>query len=89
VERRRKPNGTLNQLLATTLEREARPLSNLKKGYVLVRRFRLGRLKFLFHADRIDHIAAVAKASCTDRSKSRWKQKPPSQKEEEASQIYP
>jgi hypothetical protein len=56
------------------LEREARPLSNLKKLNVFVRRFRLGRLKFLFHTDRIDQIAAVATVTGTDRSKSRWKQ---------------
>jgi len=35
----------------------------------------LGRLKFLFHSDRIDQIAAVAAVTGTDRSKSRWKQK--------------
>jgi hypothetical protein len=57
------------------LEREARPLSNLKKLNVLVRRFRLGRFKFLFHSDRIDQIAAVATVTGTDRSKSRWKTK--------------
>jgi hypothetical protein len=57
------------------LEREARPLSNLKKRNVLVRRFRLGCLKFLFQTDRIDQIAAVTTVTCTDRSKSRWKQK--------------
>jgi len=59
------------------LEREARPLSNLPKPPVGTtgagRRIRLGRLKFLFHSDRIDQIAAVTAVTGTDRSKSRWK----------------
>jgi len=70
TERRKTASGNTKPNL--TLEREVRPLSNLKKVNVLVRRFRLGRLKFLFHSDRIDQIAAVAAATCTDRSKSRW-----------------
>jgi hypothetical protein len=40
---------------------------------------------FLFQTDRIDHIAAAATAAGTDRSMSRWKTKPTSQTEEEAS----
>jgi len=39
-----------------------------------VRRLRLGAPKFLFHADRIDQIAAATAVACTDRSTSRWKQ---------------
>src|SRR5436305_9404980 len=38
------------------------------------RRLRLGAPKFLFHADRIDQIAAATAVACTDRSTSRWKQ---------------
>src|SRR5260370_7103190 len=40
-----------------------------------VRRLRLGALKFLFHPDRIDQIAAATAVASTDRSKSRWKNK--------------
>src|SRR2546425_6587395 len=38
------------------------------------RRLRLGAPKFLFHAERIDQIAAATAVACTDRSTSRWKQ---------------
>src|SRR6266704_3595229 len=38
------------------------------------RRLRLGAPKFLFHADRINQIAAATAVACTDRSTSRWKQ---------------
>src|SRR5439155_23613732 len=37
-------------------------------------RLRLGAPKFLFHADRINQIAAATAVACTDRSTSRWKQ---------------
>jgi hypothetical protein len=44
---------------------------------------------FLFHADRIDQIAAATAVASTDRSKSRWKNKTNEQTEEEALQGEP
>src|SRR5437762_3327163 len=49
------------------------------------RRLRLGAPKFLFHADRIDQIAAATAVACTDRSTSRWKQKPTSKRKRKRS----
>jgi hypothetical protein len=45
----------LNELTAA-LEREARPLPNLKKVTVLLRRLRLGRLHVPLPIDRIDQM---------------------------------
>src|SRR5439155_26554296 len=45
-----------------------------------------GAPKFLFHADRIDQIAASTAVACTDRSTSRWKQNQRVKKQEEAFQ---
>jgi len=59
---------------------------NLLKNTLRERRLRLDTAKFLFHADRIDQIAAATAVASTDRSTSRWKNKPTSKKEEEASQ---
>jgi hypothetical protein len=57
------------------LEREATPLSNLKKLNVLFDASDWAASSSSSMQDRIDQIAAVATVTCTDRSKSRWKQK--------------
>src|SRR5947199_8703350 len=79
---RGKHGRTYNQL--TLLEREARPLPNLKKVNVLVRRPRLGRPQVPLPPDRIDHIAARTTVRCTDRSQIHWKTQTNVPKEEEA-----
>jgi hypothetical protein len=48
----------------------------------------LGAPKFLFHADRIDQIAAATAVASTDRSTSRSPRRP-SKKEEKALQRKP
>jgi transposase len=58
TERNLPPNETFKRnQISNPLEREACPWPNLNKRLnVLVRRPRLGRLKFLFHRDRIDQM---------------------------------
>jgi hypothetical protein len=65
-----------------------RPVPNLMRQ-LSDRRLRLGAPKFLFHADRIDQIAAVATVTCTDRSKSRWNKRQRAKGRGTASKLNP
>src|SRR5256885_13200036 len=52
-----------------------RPVPNLlRKAFASVGLDWVAHPPFLFHADRIDQIAAATAVACTDRSTSRWKQ---------------